>query len=370
MAMQKSHSRLVSSKNIIQRSEYLDNLYKNIFNVNVSNQDVKSMKRFMRRKFENDNLNKKVRVNKKHWNKLMRISTRSSIKLQRYLENISTLVGEPRLISSPISGGIITKTRAYVNRPISARRNKEKLKINKIRYNTEIVIIEEYIAKTIDSDDFSNDESFDEESDKKFTLYIESQVDSLSDVHSQTKNKIKEGRSVLLQVPEPEVNQLKHLKTFIRKKTIVQPTALNVDDIDSDDDEELILNGDYVLRSALLKDYDIQELSTKEMQHCLSKLCKVHIGQNDIGNKIKSVYRKPEIKEISEQEVNTIVIQFLREIRRQNDPKTVLDLLDDIQLQFEKISPYGSMMRIFYKLEDDLNSHRDVWFTPNREDTY
>jgi hypothetical protein len=82
------------------------------------------------------------------------------------------------------------------------------------------------------------------------------------------------------------------------------------------------------------------------------------------------VYRKPEIKEITEQEVNTIVIQFLREIRRQNDSKTILDLLDDIQNQFEKISPYGSMMRVLYKLEDDLNEHRDVWFTPNREDTY
>lgn len=89
-----------------------------------------------------------------------------------------------------------------------------------------------------------------------------------------------------------------------------------------------------------------------------------------MGRKILEVYRKPEVKEISEEEVNTIVIQFLRNLRKEQTHKKILDLLDDIQSQLIKILPFGSMMRIFYKLEDKGNKPRDVWFVPNREETY
>ena len=89
-----------------------------------------------------------------------------------------------------------------------------------------------------------------------------------------------------------------------------------------------------------------------------------------MGRKILEVYRKPEVKEISEEEVNTIVIQFLRNLRKEQMHKKILDLLDDIQSQLVKILPFGSMMRIMYKLEDNADKHRDVWFVPNREEAY
>jgi len=102
------------------------------------------------------------------------------------------------------------------------------------------------------------------------------------------------------------------------------------------------------------------------MRHCLLKCCKVHIGKDDMGRKILEIYRKPEIKEISEQEVNTIVIQFLRDLRKTAQSKNILDLLDGIQTQVEKICPFGSMMKIAYQLEGG----NDSWFVPNREDTH
>jgi hypothetical protein len=164
-----------------------------------------------------------------------------------------------------MSGEMSSKTRAYVNRPISARRNKDRLRINKISYNTEIVIIEEFVENTLDSNSFSND-SFDDKTKDKFTLYIESQIDSISDKDSEVGNKVKIHGSIHPD-SEKKSEHLNNLKMFMRKRTIFKPSHQSLSDIDSDDEEELILDGDYILRSALLKDYDIQELSTKEMQH-------------------------------------------------------------------------------------------------------
>jgi hypothetical protein len=192
--MNRKHSTL-NDRNNIKRTDYLNNLYRNIFSVMVTNKDVKSMKRFMRRKFENDNLFKKVKADPKYSDKLIKTNAHSSIKYKRYLNDISTLVCEPRFIDTPMSGEMSCKTRAYVNRPISARRNKDKLKINKISYNTEIVIIEEFIEQTLDSNSFSND-SFDDKSEDKFTLYIESQIDSISDNDSEVGNKKKDCRNL------------------------------------------------------------------------------------------------------------------------------------------------------------------------------
>jgi hypothetical protein len=45
----------------------------------------------------------------------------------------------------------------------------------------------------------------------------------------------------------------------------------------------------------------------------------------------------------------------------------VLDILDNIVEQIEKICPFGSMVKLMYKF-DNPNSTKDIWFTPNREE--
>ena len=109
----------------------------------------------------------------------------------------------------------------------------------------------------------------------------------------------------------------------MRKKSLAVKNFQGDSDEDEEyeDDQGLVLNGDYILRKALLKDHDIQELSSKEMKHWLLKWCKVHVGKDEMGQKILEIYRKPDIREITEIEVNTIVIQFLREIRKCRESK-------------------------------------------------
>lgn len=318
----------------------------------------------MKRKFDNDNLVKMQKVPKEYWSRCLKSTIQSSIKYEEYLNQLSTLVGAPRNLDS--SQGVRIKQRNYVNRPISPRHNNEKLKINKIEWNTEIVIIEEFNEKST-FDSFS-DESIGEE-EANYTLYSESNLDQISIVDSEQDQNKKQRRKEIFYESQKKM-QLKAMKTFIRQKTLMQPSEKQVAELDSDNDEELFLDGDYILRSALLKDYDIQELSTKEMKHTLLNCWKIHIGQNENGYRISAIYQKPEIKEVSEEEVNTMVIQFLRDLRKAIQPKIIMDLLDDIQHQIEKVAPYGSMMRIMYKVDDEINKNRDVWMTPNREDTY
>ena len=261
-------------------------------------------------------------------------------------------------------------------------------KTRKIIYNSEIVVFQENSSDSESiksssgsfsdkmSDSFSNNkskksskvmsESFSGDDDTKYEIYNESNVDALS---SKSSDKEKEE-----EVDEQETKKIKRMqsKSFERKKSIAIKN-FNDDNEDENEYEEekgLVLNGDYILRKALLKDQDIQELSSKEMKHCLLKCCKVHVGKDELGQKILEIYRRPDIREITEEEVNTIVIQFLREIRKCKESKRILDLLDDIQNQIVKTCPFGSMMKILYKLEDENSKNKDIWFIPNREDTH
>ena len=134
-----------------------------------------------------------------------------------------------------------------------------------------------------------------------------------------------------------------------------------------DEEEKMELNGDYILKKALLKDHDVKLLKTKEMQHVLSQCCKIHLGKDENGKKIIQVYKKPEVKDVTEEEINTIIVNFLRDVRVKDDPKQILDVLDNIQQKIERICPFGSMVKIMYKLETQ-NSNKDIWFIPNREE--
>lgn len=347
---------------------HFNNLYKELFNSQVSNNDIKSMKRFIRRKFAYDNLSKMEVVPEQFWNKVLGESVSLSVFKNQAMPDLNTIGGAPRNIGVPFHASVPSRTRKFVSRPISARRNQTKLKINKILYNTEIIVCEEFSEKSESNSDFAD--SFSEsDNDARYEIYNESNIDEISIATKSSPKRQSAGQN------EGSFKDAKKLeggmsRSFMRQKTIMLTSITEKIESDSDEDEELVLNGDYILRSALLKDHDIQELSTKEMTHCLLRCCRVHIGKDDLGRKIVSIYKKPEIKEITEQEVNTIVIQFLRDLRKKEDTKTILDLLDGIQHQIEKICPYGSMMRFFYKLEDDIHKDKDVWVVPNREETY
>jgi len=207
-------------------------------------------------------------------------------------------------------------------------------------------------------DGFESDSDFSDTSNEHIEFYSENNVDRLSNASdSFSRPKTRERRLPILGNNISGIG-LQESRTFFRKKTLMLRTEEVNDDLESSDDEQLVLDGDYILRTALLKDQDIQALSAKEMRYCLLKCCKVHIGQDEIGKKMVEIYKKPEVREITEEEVNTIVIQFLRDIRKQDNNKKILDLMDNIQHQVEKICPFGSMMRIVYRLD---NQNNDVW---------
>lgn len=344
-----------------------NSLYKKMFNVQVTNAEIKSMKRFMKRKAAVDNLTTKYLVPKKFWKEAIKTTIASTAYIDEMVARLSTIVAEPRMIGTPLYASRSSKRRSYINRPVSPSKYKDRLKINRLVCNTEILVCQEISEES----DFESEEesNFTDSTDERFEFYTESGVDKLSmnsgDPHPKKSNLRRAGI-----IPTNQNNvPLKMSQTIIRKKTLVLKT-IHDDEFESDEENELELDGDYILRTALLKDQDIQELSAKEMKYCLHKIWKLHLGKDEMGTKIYETYKKPKIKEITEEEVNTIVIQFLRDIRKHEDNKTILDLLDDIQQQIEKICPFGSMMRIMYKLDSETNKHKDSWVIPNREETY
>ena len=266
-------------------------------------------------------------------------------------------------MGTPEQPEFIRKSRDYIIRPISAHRYRNRLKVNRILCNTEIDIIEE------NSNKFDNDSFSSSDNDIKYKYYNETSVDNLSDVSQINADFEALKNNVLIQRRVEKDVQMARRKSAFKEKIIIF-NSTRFENSDSDYEKELQLDGDYIIRKALLKDHNIGDLANKEMKFCLNICCKNHAGSDEMGCKILEVYRKPEVKEISEEEVNTIVIQFLRNLRKEQTYKKILDLIDDIQSQLVKILPFGSMMRIMYKLENDADKNRDVWFVPNREEAY
>jgi hypothetical protein len=338
-----------------------------MFNVQVTNNEIKSMKRFMKRIVAVDNLAKKYQVPKKYWRKAIKTTIVSTVNVDAMVAELSTIVAEPRRIDTPLYASRINKKRIYINRPVSPSKYRDRLKINRYKCNTEIIVCQEIS----DESDFESEEesNFTDSTDERFEFYSESNIDKLSMNSGNPPPKKSNLRRGVIIPTNLKNTSLKTSQTFVRKKTLLLKTIHN-GEFDSDEEQELQLDGDYILRTALLKDQDIQELSAKEMKYCLHKCWKLHIGKDEIGTKIYETYKKPEIKEITEEEVNTIVIQFLRDIRKHEDNKTILDLLDNIQQQIEKICPFGSMMRLVYRIDDEMHKNKDTWVIPNREETF
>ena len=69
------------------------------------------------------------------------------------------------------------------------------------------------------------------------------------------------------------------------------------------------------------------------------------------------------MKEVTEEEINSIVVNFMRTLRTSTSPRAVLDVVGEIQQKIEKICPFGSMVKIMYKYKG-----KDHWFLPNREE--
>jgi len=129
---------IVSSRNFKVRDIQLNTLYKNMFNSEMTYNDIKSMKRFLKRRTDTDNLDKKSTVPKKHWEKAIKTTIASSIDHDEIIAGLSTLIAEPRHIGTPLNPYRPNKARRYINRPISASKRKSQLKPNRIICNTEI----------------------------------------------------------------------------------------------------------------------------------------------------------------------------------------------------------------------------------------
>lgn len=223
-----------------------------MFPSKAPNNEIKSMKRYMKRKLENDDLSKRVRVPLKYWTSALRRSD---------LKNICTLIGEPKNIGTPLQYEFSSKKRVYIKRPISPTVNKGMLHINRIIYNTEIVVYEEFLNEE-ELDDGSSSFSTNNQL-QKYEFYSVSNVDKLSEDTNSIQNSPKKRPSVALgKIPGFNLSQ-----EFIKSKTVAMKSK-NIEESDSDNGE-LHLDGDYVIRKALLKDHNIGELSRKEMQYCI-----------------------------------------------------------------------------------------------------
>ena len=302
------------------------------------NNDFKSLRRFVNRVITYSNLRphkkKKLKLNLKNYKERLKSYFRTKIDLFDHDE-----------ISS--------------NESFKSVEIKSKSK-DICTYETDILLIGHQMDN--ESSEYSEsgtDSSFQEE--ERYVMYNEKDIENFS-----------EEEMALNQLQIPEVyNDFKHRdlnnrhRTYIRRISSIYLADQAMKNLFKDEEEEKMeLNGDYILKRALLKDHDVKLLKTKEMQHVLSQCCKIHLGKDENGQKIIQVYKKPEVKDVTEEEINTIIINFLRDIRIKADPKQLLDVLDGIQQKIQRICPFGSMVKIIYKLE----TNKDVWFVPNREE--
>lgn len=234
---------------------------------------------------------------------------------------------------------------------------------SKCTYETDILLLGHQMAS--DSSDFSDSITNSSIPDQeRYVNYNEKDIENFSgdDKHLDQLNTPR----IFENFKSRDIRSRR--KTYIRRISSLYLADNAMKNFFKDDEEEKMeLNGDYILKKALLKDHDVKLLKTKEMQHVLSQCCKIHLGKDENGKKIIQVYKKPEVKDVTEEEINTIIVNFLRDVRVKADPKQILDVLDNIQQKIERICPFGSMVKIMYKLETQ-NSNKDIWFIPNREE--
>lgn len=267
-----------------QHVKFLDiqfnNMYKQIFDSKCSNKDIKSMKRFIKRKLENDDLCRKSTVPYFHWKKALKSQHKTVSNENVNINSISTLIGQPRLIGTP-ENNTFQKHREYIKRPISAKRNKNFLKMNRILVNSKIEVCEQLKDKSSSYSDSENSfSSSDHEEDYEYynesklsMISNDKQVESESTPKANTssknvssKNINGQKRQTVLKHSSKNLALLKQ-KSFMRKKTIIMGTTKLEDD--ESESEDLELDGDYIIKRALLKDHNIGDLSKKEMDYCL-----------------------------------------------------------------------------------------------------
>ena len=161
--------------------------------------DVKSMKRFIRRKIEYDDLTKKKVVPKRQWAYAIYQSSITTDRFDGELLKLSSMVHEPKMFREPIEKLKESIEKPFVKRSFSCQKHKIQSQINRVVYNTEIMIFNEYGSNSARSDsksgsDFSEEasNSFSEESVTKYDIYNESSVDALSSKSSVKEEKIDE----------------------------------------------------------------------------------------------------------------------------------------------------------------------------------
>jgi ubiquitin len=252
---------------------------------------------------------------------------------------------------------VLQNTRNYS--PISCKADKKQNK--KSIYETEICLIGHEFDSEVSSSDLSFTSNTDSTKEQRFGLYDEEYL-----------NDFDKPKKINQQITLPEVFDNFKGRDGQRRTYIRRITAAYLEEVEkqetNEDEEDMELNGDYILKRALLKGHDVQLLRTKEMQHVLSQCCRIHLGRDPKGKKIIQIYKKPEVKEVTEEEINSIVVNFMRNLRINKMPKKILDTIDDIQQKIEKICPFGSMVKILYKYEDTDKPNQDLWFMPNREE--
>ncbi|CAI2382878.1 unnamed protein product [Moneuplotes crassus] len=321
-----------------------DKLYKSIFE--SSNDDFKSLHRFIKRNIMNtclrpEDFKEVTKLDKLRPNKPARDDF--SLDSPYFNTHRRDITGKLFQIKRESSGNSTHSCASFRKTP------------KVITFDTRITLL----GHEFESDNSSNC-SFSESShqnDERFGFYDEENLQGLEQEKKKEDTKESEIFNSYLKRDGKKKMYLRRVSSMYLAEEVMKAFK------DDEEQENIELNGDYILKRALLKDHDVQALRTKEMQHVLTHCCRVHLGRDEDGKKIIQVYRKPEVKEVTEEEINSIVINFMRTLRISKSPKAVLDAVDSIQQKIEKICPFGSMIKIFYQYKNN-----DTWIIPHREE--
>lgn len=71
-----------------------------------------------------------------------------------------------------------------------------------------------------------------------------------------------------------------------------------------------------MLRKALMKDHEMDQVKDQEMNQILAKFSKMHVGKDNDGIRLTKLYLKGKKQQIEEIAVKSMTIDIMRDMRK------------------------------------------------------
>ena len=72
------------------------------------------------------------------------------------------------------------------------------------------------------------------------------------------------------------------------------------------------------------------------------------------------LYNNPSLKILDNNALNLMIMEFHRNLRNSKNQTDQLNLISNIETSLEKLCPFGSMIKCFYR----VNGIKDKWIVP------